>query len=423
MIASQFLDMHLDRADVAWMPLGDITKPTKNIRWQDTDESYQYIDLASVDIETKTISETIQIDAESAPSRAQKIVASDDVIFATTRPTQLRYCLIDDEYDGEIASTGYCILRANRALVIPKWILHWLSTSEFKRYLEDHQNGAAYPAISDSKVKAFQLPIPCPNDPEKSLEIQAEIVRILDKFVELKSELTIELKLRTKQYNYCREQLLTFNDGDVDWKTLGEIAKVQRGASPRPISKFLTDAENGVPWIKIGDTRPGSKFVTHTAQKITQEGALKSRILSEGSLIISNSMSFGRPYILGIDGAIHDGWAAVSEFESTLHPGFLYHYLSSHSVQKYWLTKINSGAVSNLNSSLIQSLPVPIPCAGDSDRSLERQLEIADTLDVFDTLTTSVTEGLPREIVLREKQYAYYRDELLSFPRLEGEAA
>ncbi len=104
--------------------------------------------------------------------------------------------------------------------------------------------------------------------------------------------------------------------------------------------------------------------------------------------IISNSMSFGRPYILGIDGAIHDGWASISEFKELLNSDYLYHYLSSSSVQHYWISKINSGSVSNLNVDIIKSLSIPIP-------PIEKQKEIVAILDKFDTLTNSISEGLP----------------------------
>ena len=143
----------------------------------------------------------------------------------------------------------------------------------------------------------------------------------------------------------------------VEWKELGTIAKVQRGASPRPIAQYITDDADGIPWIKIGDTTSGSKYVKNTAQKITVAGAKKSRVLKRGDFIISNSMSFGRPYILDIDGAIHDGWASISDFEDKLNPDFLYHYLASNSVQNYWLSKINSGSVSNLNADIITGEP------------------------------------------------------------------
>ncbi|QOI43564.1 restriction endonuclease subunit S [Leptospira interrogans serovar Canicola] len=204
------------------------------------------------------------------------------------------------------------------------------------------------------------------------------------------------------------DQLL--DGAKVEWKTLGEVAKILRGASPRPIAKFLTDDENSVPWIRIGDTSTSSKYVINTAQKITFEGAKNSRVLKKGDFIMSNSMSFGRPYILQIDGAIHDGWASISDFEDILYPDYLYYFLTSNSVQTYWTNKINSGSVSNLNLDIIKTLPIPIP-------PLPVQEEIVRILDAF----TELTAELASELTARKKQYNYYRDQLLSFEQGEVE--
>lgn len=203
----------------------------------------------------------------------------------------------------------------------------------------------------------------------------------------------------------------------VEWKTLGEVAKVQRGASPRPIAQYITDDIDGIPWIKIGDTSLGSKYVKNTSQKITIEGAKKSRVLKKGDFIISNSMSFGRPYILDIDGAIHDGWASISNFEGKVNSDFLYYYLSSNSVQNYWLSKINSGSVSNLNADIIKTLLIPIPCPENSKKSFEIQAEIVHILDAFSAMTVELTV----ELNTRKKQYNYYRDQLFNFEESEVE--
>lgn len=286
-----------------------------------------------------------------------------------------------------------------------RYVFHFLH-SQYE-YIKSLGSGSQT-NINAGIVKKLQIPIP-------PLKIQAEIVRILDAFTELTAELTAELISRKQQYAYYRDELFNFNDDKVEWKTLGVVSKIQRGASPRPIAKYVTDDKNGVPWIKIGDTRLGSKYVDNTAQRITLEGAEKSRVLKKGSFIMSNSMSYGRPYILRIEGAIHDGWASISDFESRLNPDFLYHYLSSGDVKNYWESKINSSSVSNLNSDIIKALPIPIP-------SIDEQERIASILDKFDTLTTSLTEGLPREIELRQQQYEYYRALLLNFPKVEGNA-
>ena len=201
-----------------------------------------------------------------------------------------------------------------------------------------------------------------------------------------------------KGANYL-EKLL--DNQPVEWKKLGEVCNVQRGASPRPIAKYLTDDRiNGIPWIKIGDTKVGDKYIEDTQERITQEGARKSRLLQKGDFVLSNSMSYGRPYILGISGCIHDGWASLSEISDSVLPDYLYYYLSSNEVQLYWASKINSGSVSNLNSEIIKQLPLPIP-------PLSVQSRIVEILDKFTSLEA--------ELDCRKRQYIYYRELLLDF--------
>ncbi len=197
----------LNGKEMEWKELGEVCLPTNNIKWKESKKSYRYIDLASVSRENHVITETIEINAENAPSRAQKIVKKDDVIFATTRPTLQRFTIIDNNYDGEIVSTGFCVLRADTTQVLPKWIYYSIYTSTFNNYVEKNQEGSAYPSISDEKIKALKIPIP-------SLSEQERIVAILDKFDALVNDLSVglpaELNARRKQYEYYRNKLLTF---------------------------------------------------------------------------------------------------------------------------------------------------------------------------------------------------------------------
>ena len=283
------------------------------------------------------------------------------------------------------------------------YLYHYLNF-KLRDYITINSKKGSVPYITLPMLEKFEIPIP-------PLSVQTEIVKILDALTALTSELTSELILRRKQYEYYREKLLSEEElGKVgfEWRTLGDVAKIQRGASPRPISQYITDDPNGIPWIKIGDTSLDSKYIENTAQKITIEGAEKSRILKSGDFVMSNSMSYGRPYILKISGAIHDGWASISDFENILNSDFLYYYLSSNTVQSYWNGKINSSSVSNLNSDIIKLLPIPIP-------TLNIQIEIAKTLDKFETLTNSITDGLPLAIEQSQKRYEYYRELLLNF--------
>ena len=193
---------------------------------------------------------------------------------------------------------------------------------------------------------------------------------------------------------------------------LGDVSTLVRGASPRPISSYITEGE-GVNWIKIGDVKPNTKYITETKEKITYDGAKKSRLVHSGDFILSNSMSFGRPYILKIDGCIHDGWLALSDFDKYFIPDYLFYLLNSTDVQQEMKKKASfGGAVQNLNSDIVKSLILTIP-------SLEHQRDVVKKLDRFDALCNDLSNGLPAEIEARQKQYEYYRDKLLMFKEKE----
>ena len=188
----------------------------------------------------------------------------------------------------------------------------------------------------------------------------------------------------------------------VEWKKLGDIMTIVRGASPRPIKNYITNDGSGANWIKIGDVAPGAKYITSANEKITKEGAEKSRYLHCGDFVLSNSMSFGRPYILKIDGCIHDGWIAMSDYEKFLSSGYLYEILNSNNVQNYWKIKANNGgAMTNLNSDIVRDTIIPIP-------SLSEQARIVGILDTF----TASIENLKEQITQRRKQYDWYLDKL-----------
>lgn len=392
-----FLEKLLDGANVEWLPLDDVTLPTSNIKWANTDRAYQYIDLASVDRETGTISEVKEITADTAPSRAQKLVETDDLIFATTRPAQQRFCLITSQWSGAVASTGYCVLRPNQSKVLPGWLLHWIGSSQFKAYVEEHQSGSAYPAISDGKVKAFEIPIPCPETPETSLAIQGEIVRILDTLTDLTADLTAaltaELAARRKQYHHYRDRLLTFEDGGVEWRALGDLTRIKTGQS---VNKNMIAANPGQhPVINSGRDPLG--FLDDWNTENDPIG-----ITSRGAGVGSVTWQEGRYF----RGNLNYSVTIKSENDLNLH--YLYHILEQ--LQPKIKELCTFDGIPALNAANLKKLRIPIP-------ALAEQARIATILDNFDALTTSLSEGLPREIALRQQQYEHYRDLLLSFPK------
>lgn len=145
-----------------------------------------------------------------------------------------------------------------------------------------------------------------------------------------------------------------------EYRRLGDVCIIERGGSPRPIKDFLTDSDDGVNWIKIGDAQQGSKYITSTKEKIIHEGVAKSRMVYKGDFILSNSMSFGRPYILAIDGCIHDGWLAIRNTEDYFDKDFLYYFLSAPSTYRTLQKMASDGVVSNLNTVIVSDLLVPI---------------------------------------------------------------
>ena len=145
------------------------------------------------------------------------------------------------------------------------------------------------------------------------------------------------------------------------WVTLSEVCEVARGGSPRPIKDYLTTNEDGVNWIKIGDTDKDGKYINSTKEKIIPKGVHRSRFVHKGDFLLTNSMSFGRPYILNIDGCIHDGWLVISPFANTYVTEFLYFLLSSSFAYDQFADAASGGVVSNLNSDKVANSYFPLP--------------------------------------------------------------
>jgi type I restriction enzyme S subunit len=157
-------------------------------------------------------------------------------------------------------------------------------------------------------------------------------------------------------------------------KKLGEVCVVERGSSPRPIEKYQTDSPDGVNWIKIGDTKGVDKYIFSTKEKITKEGAEKSRYVKEGDFILSNSMSFGKPYIMKTDGYIHDGWF-VFRLPNFLDKDYFYYLLTSPNVQEQ-IQSLGAGAiVKNISGDLVKKVDITYP------KSLPEQQRIVAILD------------------------------------------
>lgn len=183
----------------------------------------------------------------------------------------------------------------------------------------------------------------------------------------------------------------------VEWSVsdFGSKVKIYRGGSPRPIQDYLTQAQDGINWIKIGDVREDDKYITSTEEKIIPAGASRSRSVHVGDFILSNSMSFGRPYILNIEGCIHDGWLTIQEYEKTFSKNFLYYLLSSDSVYQQYISMAAGSSVKNLNKEKVSALVVAYP-------DIKEQERIADALSSIDSLIVTLEKQISKKKAIKQ---------------------
>ena len=165
---------------------------------------------------------------------------------------------------------------------------------------------------------------------------------------------------------------------------LGAVNEIARGGSPRPIKDYLTNDANGINWIKIGDTTKDGKYINSVKEKIRPEGVKKSRLVHKGDFLLTNSMSYGRPYILNVDGCIHDGWLVISPIGKAYTSNFLYYLLSSSFAYEQFTNVASGGVVTNLNSDKVADTIFPLPPYTEQHRIVAKIEEIFAQLDAIE---------------------------------------
>ena len=270
-----------------------------------------------------------------------------DVLFNNTNSVELigKTCLIESPLRGGF-SNHMTRIRVHRDRCVPHFLALLLHSAWRKgQFTQRATRWVGQAGINAKSLSEFEVPMP-------PLEVQKEIVTEIEDY--------------QKVINGARAVLDHYRPHipiHPDWPmvTIGELCVVERGASPRPIHDFITDAPDGVNWIKIGDAEVGGKFITQTKERITPEGAAKSRRVKPGDFVLSNSMSFGRPYIMAIEGCIHDGWLLLRDFAKELNSDFLYRILGSNVVLEQFERAATGGVVNNLNSELVRNVRIPLP--------------------------------------------------------------
>lgn len=376
------MDTLLDGVEVVWTPLGEVAdyeQPTKYlVKSQNYSDDFKTPVLTAG--KTFILGYTDETNGIYNASKNPVIIFDD---FTTANKW------VDFDFKAK-SSAMKMITSKNESVILLRYIYHWINTLPSGLIEGDHKRQW----ISNYSYKLIPIP---------PLNIQAEIVRILDTFTELTAELTAELAARKKQYTYYRDKLLTFEEGEVEWKALGEVTEFSNGKGHE--KDIIEDGK----YIVVN-----SKFISTDGQVAKYSNKQICPLIIDDILIVMSDLPNGKALSKTFIVDKNDKYTLNQRIgkisvknKQVLLPNFLQYFLN----RTPQLLKYNNGVgQTNLRKAQILGIQVPIPPLSEQER-------IVSILDKFDTLTTSITEGLPREIELRQKQYEYYRNMLLSFPK------
>ncbi|WP_084477554.1 restriction endonuclease subunit S [Mycoplasma leonicaptivi] len=193
------------------------------------------------------------------------------------------------------------------------------------------------------------------------------------------------------------------------WVRLGRISHIYRGSSPRPIKNYITSEKNGVNWIKIGDTDKNKKYIEKSKEKINKNGKEQSRFVEKGTLLLTNSMSFGQAYILNIDGCIHDGWLAITKYEKLLLKEYLYYVLKSNFMYSQFIKTVSGSVVQNLSTEKVNFVLIPLPPFLEQKRIVDKIEELMSLVEGYSTSYKElelINSKFPKDIKNSILQYA-----------------
>ena len=399
-----FLERLLDGEKVEWKTLGEVCDRTKGTKITATQMKAMHKSNAPVKIFAGGQTFAL-VDYNDLPQS--------DIYFFPSIIVKSRGIIEFEYYDKPFShKSEMWSYHTNSPDVNAKFLYYYLKTRE--DYFQQLGSVMQMPQISIPTTEKFPIPIP-------PLRVQSRIVEILDKFTQLEAELEAELEARNKQYDFYRNRLLDFAlrddlKGQVEWKTLGEVCvHLRTGLNPRRNFKLNTeDASNYYVTVReLG----GTELLYSEKTDLINDEALQlinnRSKLKVNDILFSGTGTIGKTAFISKEPTnwnIKEGVYALTLDTHYVLPMFVLRYLQTQSTID-WIDRMAAGGiVRSITMKYLEQLPIPLP-------PLSEQRRIVDILDRFDTLTNSISEGLPREIALRRKQYEYYRDALLNFPQ------
>ena len=294
------------------------------------------------------------------------------------------------------------VVKPNTEKLLNKWLTYYLCGIDLKPWV----TGMTVPKLNQGQLKSIPIPLP-------PLAEQERIVAKLDAaFAEIDEAVSLA-QYKIADIQSLKNALLGSNLSNTKTtEKLGDVIEIARGGSPRPIKSFITTEDDGVNWIKIGDTKQGGKYISTTKEKIKPSGVSRSRYVKENDFLLSNSMSFGRPYILKTTGCIHDGWLVLSKYQESFIADYLYYLLSSSLVQNQFESLARGSTVRNLNIELVSQVIVPI-------LPLTEQQRVVAKLDVAYSALEMANDAMEKS----KRNYQALKSAILSKELQSSEAA
>lgn len=418
-----FLERLLDRSDVRWVSIRDLFHIKNGYTPHKSNPDFwnkgtiPWFRLNDLRENGAILDDSIQKITAAAVKSGELFPANSIII--TTSATIGDYALVRVPHLANQRFANLSVKKEYSHLVDIKYLYHYCA--QLAKWCKENTTTSSFAAVRMDGFRVFEFPIPCPDSPGKSLAIQAEIVRILDSFAELTAELTAELAARRKQYDYYRDRLLRFKDREVEWAMLGGMAEIYGGLTGKSKADFGERGAKFVPYKNIfGNIAvdPESIGFVSVPESENQNRVRFGDVLFTGSSETPEEVGMSAVVTTTFEEPVYlNSFSFGVRFaeDVPLLPEFSKHLFRGSVMRRQIMKTANGVTRFNVSKALFKKVRVPIP-------PLSEQARIAAILDQFDTLTQSITEGLPREIELRQKQYAYYRDLLFDFPR-PGSAA
>lgn len=407
MKGANFLEKLLDDQPVEWKKLGEVATFYGGLTGkskEDFNKGNAYY------ISYKNIYENIAVDATClervnvGEGERQHTVKYGDVLI-TGSSENLEEAGMSSSVTFESETNIYLNsfsfgIRFNEGIELsPEFTKYLFRTNMMRKQIMSTAQGVTRFNVSKKRFATIEIPIP-------PLSVQSRIVEILDKFTSLEAE----LDCRKRQYIYYRERLLDFSQNkNIQWKKLGEVFITRNGYTP---SKSNPEYWEGgtIPWYRMEDIRENGRILSDALQHITPKGVKGNRLFKADSIILATSATIGEHALITTKALANQrftNFEIKEDFKEKLLPKFVFYYF--YVIDDWCKNHIYIGNFPSVDVEQVKKMDFPLP-------PLSEQQRIVEILDKFDTLTNSISEGLPLEIQLRRQQYEYYREQLLAFP-------